>query len=220
MKVNNIFLVIFQFGKVVCTACKREFDLNRIKYHLSNSKACFMKYPREALNALLLKNEERKAFFHKNSQEDINVAKTFAQKQKAQDAANAARAKTVAWWKKDQEERTRKSNLSSMKQLKRKIEEIELKDLSEDITHKLANLKSEINALYEEIEKNIDAAAMTAKDYQDINSIADAYYTIVGDGNKKRMWNSVIQSKYYEIHDKLKNVLKENAHNINQPQSL
>ena len=61
---------------------------------------------------------------------------------------------------------------------------------------------------------------MTAKDYQDINSIADAYYTIVGDGNKKRMWNSVIQSKYYEIHDKLKNVLKENAHNINQPQSL
>ena len=164
---------------------------------------------------MLLKNKERKCFIKQNYKEETKATEWFAEKQKARDAANAARAKTVAKWKISTEEDSRKRNLSSMKQLMKKINLIEVKDLSEDINQKLTHLKSEINELYEEIERKIDVAALTAKDYQDINSIADAYTNIVGNGNKKNMLDFVIQSRYNEIHDKLKNVLKENAHNIN-----
>ena len=105
-----------------------------------------------------------------------------------------------------------------MNQLKRKIDEIETKDLSEEINQKLTHLMSEINELYKEIERNIDAAAMKTKDYQDINSVADAYRTIVGNGKKKSMLLHVIPRKYDEFRAKLKDVLKEIADNILQPQ--
>ena len=209
---------MFQFGTVSCAVCKRKFDLNRIKYHLSNSNQCLNKFPREALNTLLLKNEERKRFVKQTHKEETDVAELFTKKQKARDAANAQRAKTVARWKKSNEENSRSTNFSSMNQLKRKIDEIETKDLSEEINQKLTHLMSEINELYKEIERNIDAAAMKTKDYQDINSVADAYRTIVGNGKKKSMLLHVIPRKYDEFHAKLKDVLKEIADNILQPQ--
>ena len=210
----NPFLIIFQFGTVVCAVCKRNFNLNHVKRHFSNTKECLLKYPKEAQNALLLKTEERKNFFKRNYQEEINVAQSFAQKQKERDAARAAMAKSVAKWKIDKEKKCRDTNLSSMNQLKRKIDGIDWKHVSKDFNNKLTNIKSEINELYEKIEKTIDDAAFAARDCQTVNTVSDAYCKIVGGQHidrKRHMLDFVIQDKYKELEAKFKNLQKEIA---------
>ena len=210
-------MFLFQFGTVACAVCKRKFDLNRIKYHFSNSKACFTKYPKEALNALLLKNEERKTFFQRNCKEEINLAESFAEKQKARERARAAMAKSVATWRMATEKKCRERNLHSMKKLSEKIE-IEMKSLPENMDQEVTNMKSKVKELYEKIEKQIDDAILISKDYQKVNDIAKAYYSTFGVPDGKRcMLVYLISSEYDKLHETFKKHLKVITNEMSKP---
>ena len=207
MKLDYIIL-IFQFGTVACAVCKRKFDLNQINYHLSNSKECHTKYPKEALNDLLLKNKERKTFIKNNCQEENDLAKSFAEKQKASERACAAMAKSVATWRMEREKSCRERNLYSMKKLSEKIE-IEMKSLPENMNQEVTNMKSKIKELYEKIEKQIDDAILISKDYQKVNDIAKAYYSTFGVPDGKRyMLVNLISSEYDKLYETFKKPLK------------
>ena len=203
---------------VPCVVCKREFDLSCIKYHLSNSKTCKAKYPKDAWNSLLMKCDERQKFLEYNKKERFELAKQFAHLQEIRAKSKAWVASMAEHHKTFAERKAKSNNSIYMSSMLESMENIEWRNFSEDIKDEILAMEKEIKQLYDSFEEQIRQAALKVKDFQDFRLVGQVFHPLNG-GPMHTEWygKGLIMTKWKDIKTKIGKRVQEIADQINKP---
>ena len=186
---QHIFQIYFQFGIVTCQVCEGKFDFKDILLHISHSKPCEAAYPKEDLNILTMKIQERRQHLKKNDYEE-SYAGAMAASQQEREQTRQRRSiefqkrhlESVESYKAGREKASRLYNKIGKECLLERIEEIPWINHTAVIEAEVALMKEEIEALFLRFEKEIDKVASEVKSFNDYNPIAEKYDPLHGGG--------------------------------------